>query len=67
MQQGRQEGRQEGEEKLLERQLSRRFGPLIPDIRALLSNASLDELEQWADNILDAKTLEEVFGGVEDV
>lgn len=47
---------------LLQRQLQRRFGPLGPDTLARLTNASVEQLERWADNILDAKTLEDVFG-----
>jgi len=67
--QSRQEGRQEGEEKgrqageatVLLRQLTRRFGPLGEAMTRRIRDASLDELEQWADNILDARSLDEVF------
>ncbi|MBU0499070.1 MAG: Rpn family recombination-promoting nuclease/putative transposase [Gammaproteobacteria bacterium] len=61
LRQGRQEGRQEGESRVLQRQLARRFGLLPPWCRERLEKASEAELEHWADNILDAKTLEEVF------
>lgn len=58
---GRQEGRQKGELNLLIRQLTRRFGPLDVATQQRLNQASSDELEHWADNILDAGTLDGVF------
>ena len=61
MQQGMQKGMQKGEAALLERQLTRRFGPPSADTLARLKAASLDQLEQWAENILDATMLEDVF------
>ena len=62
LQEGRQEGRQEGERTLLERQLQRRFGTLTPEITEKLSEASPTDLENWAENVLDAEKLEDVFG-----
>ena len=61
-QEGRQEGLQEGERTVLERQLQRRFGTLSPEITEKLSVASSVDLENWAENVLDAKTLDDVFG-----
>ena len=58
---GRQGGRPEGELNLLIRQLTRRFGPLDVATQQRLNQASSDELEHWADNILDAGTLDGVF------
>ena len=58
----RQEGLQEGERTVLERLLQRRFGTLSPEITEKLSVASSVDLENWAENVLDAKTLDEVFG-----
>jgi predicted transposase YdaD len=58
---GRQEGRQEGEAIILERQLERRFGPLEAAIGVRLRGAAPEQLERWAENVLDAATLEEVF------
>lgn len=60
-QQGRLEGKQEGELALLARQLSRRFGPLDASVEERLQQASTEELERWTENILDARTLDEVF------
>ena len=59
---GRQEGRQEGEVILLERLLVKRFGPLSDDTHARLQSASHAQLENWAERILDARRLSEVFG-----
>jgi hypothetical protein len=63
MQKGRREGRQEGEANILTRQLTRRFGPLDAAILQRLQHADPGDLELWADNIFDAKTLDEVFSG----
>ena len=61
MRDGLEQGRVEGERTVLERQIRRRFGPLSPEGAERLSAASADELEAWADNVLDAETLEDVF------
>ena len=60
-QEGKQEGLQEGERKVLERLLQRRFGILTPEITERLSDASPSVLENWAEKVLDAKTLDDVF------
>ena len=64
MQQGMQQGRVEGERALLERQLRRRFGLLSPAIAARLGQASAADLETWAENVLDAPTLDDVFDSI---
>ena len=58
---GMQQGRVEGERAVLQRQLRRRFGLLSPGIAERLSQASPSDLEIWAENVLDAQTLEDVF------
>ena len=58
---GMQQGRVEGERAVLERLLRRRFGSLSPQIAERLSQASAADLETWAENVLDAETLEDVF------
>lgn len=60
--QGMRQGRVEGERAVLERQLRRRFGLPSPEIAERLNQASAAELETWADNVLDAQTLDDVFG-----
>ena len=54
-------GRVEGERALLRRLLRRRFGVLSPETVARVDRASAHDLEVWADNVLDAGTLDEVF------
>ena len=58
---GIEQGRAEGERAVLERQLRRRFGRLPPEAAERLRRAPEAELETWADNVLDAGTLDEVF------
>ncbi|MBV5299952.1 MAG: Rpn family recombination-promoting nuclease/putative transposase [Rhodoferax sp.] len=58
---GEQKGEQKGQSGLLQRMLVRRFGPLPQDMVQRLSNATTDQLELWADRVLDARSLNEVF------
>ena len=60
-QKGRQEGRQEGEKILLQRMLTRRFGELPDWAQKRLLQANPEQLEQWADRLLDAPSLDTVF------
>nr|VFK67657.1 MAG: conserved hypothetical protein (putative transposase or invertase) [Candidatus Kentron sp. UNK]VFK72879.1 MAG: conserved hypothetical protein (putative transposase or invertase) [Candidatus Kentron sp. UNK] len=65
-QEGHQEGRlegllEEGETKLLLRQLSRRFHALPDEITERIHGADPNTIEIWADRVLDAKSLDEVF------
>ncbi len=56
------EGKLEGESALLERQIAKRFGPITDNTRTRLNTATAEHLEAWAERILDAGTLAEVFG-----
>ncbi|MFV8749588.1 Rpn family recombination-promoting nuclease/putative transposase [Nannocystaceae bacterium ST9] len=61
---GRSEGRSEGRnvaEQMLGKLLVLKFGELPADIEARVSSASLDELQAWADRVLRATTLADVF------
>jgi len=60
---GKQEGRQEGRLLLLQRQLTKRFGQDVLDIRVQerLRTATPEQLDLWAERILDARAFEEVF------
>ena len=58
---GRSEGRAEGRASILNRLLERRFGRLPPGVRERVRCASVQELDAWADTVLDAPTLEAVF------
>ena len=59
---GRKQGRRQGSAALLARQLERRFGPLPEQLRARLERAGETEIERLADAVLDAASLDEVFG-----
>lgn len=61
MQQGMQQGLQQEARVILERLLSKRFGPINPEVQDKLQNATLEQLEHWADRTLDAPTLEALF------
>ena len=54
--------RQEGASSVLEHQLSRKFGPLPANILKRLREADTEQLQAWSLKVLDAQTLEEVFG-----
>ena len=66
----RQENRQEGlshgipqgEALLLKRQLIRRFGTLPDWVEVELAEAGPAQLELWGKRVLNARTLDEVFG-----
>jgi hypothetical protein len=61
IQQGMQQGIQQGEVFILKRLLKRRFGELPVQLEQRLNEASIGELESWAEHILSANTLEDVF------
>jgi predicted transposase YdaD len=58
---GKAEGRQEGEQVLLQKLLTKRFGPLPAEVLEQLACASTEQIEAWADRVLDAASLDEVF------
>ena len=58
---GLQQGLQQGEVIMLKRLLTRRFGPLPTWAEQRLEQASLQELEGWADRVLEAQRLEYIF------
>ena len=58
---GIEQGRVQGRRAVLERLLRRRFGALPPDEAERLRQAPGPVLATWADNLLDARTLDEVF------
>jgi hypothetical protein len=61
LEQGRLEGKVEGEMALFLRLLERRFGALPAGAREKVSAATSSDLERWADRVLDATTLDDVF------
>ena len=58
---GIEKGKQQGEVIMLKRLLTRRFGPLPTWAEQRLEQASLQELEGWAERVLEAQRLEDVF------
>jgi len=62
---GKAEGRAEGEAKgkadTLQRLLHRKFGDIPADVTKKIQAANIDQLDEWSDRILDAKTLDDVF------
>ncbi|MFE7718014.1 DUF4351 domain-containing protein [Nocardia rhizosphaerihabitans] len=58
---GRAEGRVEGEAKVLIRQITRKFGIPSAQVADTVRSAGTAQLELWADRILTATTLDEIF------
>jgi len=58
---GLREGVQKGEAQVLLRQLQRKFGSVGPEVRSRLSAATSEQLLLWADRILTAERLEDIF------
>lgn len=61
VQQGMQQGERNKAIAILTRHLTKRFGPLSDATRQRLDTATLDQLDTWADRILDADSLDAVF------
>jgi hypothetical protein len=59
----RHEGQQQGERRFLLRQLRARFGELPPAVVARVEAAEPEVLEAWGEQVLTARSLDEVFGG----
>ena len=62
MEQGMLQGMQQGEALLLQRQLTRRFGALSATQLASIAAATPAQLETWGDRVLEATSLDDVFG-----
>ena len=58
---GIEKGFQQGEVTVLKRLLTRRFGPLPAWAAQRLEQASPQELEGWAERVLEAQRLEDVL------
>src|SRR5690606_19595885 len=54
---GREEGRAEGRAEVVVEQLQLKFGPLPEATRERVRNASVEELDRWAERILSAPSL----------
>ena len=58
---GKQEGRQEGEVLALQKLLAKRFDAIPANITALIANASVQDIESWFDQAIDAQRLSDIF------
>jgi hypothetical protein len=58
---GIEQGIQQGEVIVLQRQLVRRFGSLPTWAEQRLGQATRQELESWAERVLEAQRLEDIF------
>jgi hypothetical protein len=47
---------------LVARQLERRFGPLPNSVKKLLGQAEAETVEQWGLRLMDAHSIEDIFG-----
>ena len=59
---GMQQGMQQGEALALQRLLSKRFGSIPAGIGARIAGASSEQIEVWLDQVLDARSLDDLFG-----
>ena len=60
--QGVEQGRLDGERALVLRLVQRRFGEVPPSVHKRLQSAAQHQLETWADRVLDADSLDDIFG-----
>jgi hypothetical protein len=60
---GRREGFQEGAALMVLRQLGVKFGPLEPEVEERVRTADSERLLDWAERVLTAESLEDVFLG----
>jgi predicted transposase YdaD len=58
---GKAEGHVEGAAQLLQTLLRRRFGKVPATVAARIAAGSLADLDRWAERVLEARTLGEVF------
>ena len=58
---GVREGRAQERSHLLRRLLEKRFGPIPGDVEQRIDHATTDELLLWADRLLDANRLCDIF------
>ncbi|TBV11983.1 DUF4351 domain-containing protein [Stutzerimonas kirkiae] len=61
IEQGIEKGIEQGSQAMLLKLLTRRFGPLDAATLQRLQSAHGEELDRWAGNLLDARSLQEVF------
>ena len=55
-------GLAKGRAELLLRMLTRRFGSVSPSVRSRVLSGSEREVDAWADAVLEAESVDEIFG-----
>lgn len=55
--------KEEGRRGLLTKLITLKFGALAPDVAARVASASSEEIDRWAERILTAGSIDEVFAG----
>jgi flagellar biosynthesis/type III secretory pathway protein FliH len=63
LEKGMQHGKREEAAAIVAKLLTKRFGPLPESVRARMAQATLEQLDEWAERLLDAPSLEAVLGG----
>ncbi len=63
LEKGRAEGKAEGKAELLLRLMRRKYGKLPAGVSKRLRGAAGDDLGRWAERVMTAATLDEVFEG----
>ena len=58
---GEAKGKAEGEMLLLQKLLTKRFGAIPAPITAQIASASLQDIERWFDQAIDANRLSDIF------
>ncbi len=59
---GKADAKAEGEALALQKLLRKRFGAVPSEVLATIASASLEQLDTWLDQVLDARSLDELFG-----
>ena len=59
---GEAQGEARGESLALQKLLTKRFGVIPPDVMGMIAAASKEQLDTWLDQILDADSLNDLFG-----
>jgi len=55
---------QQGEALALQRLLTKRFGVIPAEVQAKITAASTEQVDVWLDKVLDAKSLDDMFGSI---
>ncbi len=60
---GMEKGMEKGRQAIIQRLLTKRFGSIVlaPEYQERLGNSTSEQLDSWAEKLLDAKSIEDVF------